>query len=133
MLQPSDIDRVTDQYPKLLQCIECRTWAIRIGLKNASDDSLAREPGDCAMTVFDPERLKTANVARLARVTEANVFGALHVGSNKRRDSARRSRHKPISDRYKLAEQRGLVRHHKFFARGIIRQTRARSFATAKR
>ncbi|WP_244558817.1 hypothetical protein [Bradyrhizobium brasilense] len=88
MLQPSDVDCVTDQYPKLLQCIECRTWAIRIGLKNAGDDSLAREPGDCAMTVFDPERLKTANVARLACVTEANVFGALHVGSNERRDSA---------------------------------------------
>jgi hypothetical protein len=43
MLQPSGVNRVTDQDPKLLQSIECRTGAIRIGLKNASDDALARE------------------------------------------------------------------------------------------
>ncbi|WP_240535250.1 hypothetical protein [Bradyrhizobium sp. YR681] len=51
---------MTDQDPQLLQSIECRTGVISIGLKNASDDALAREPGDCAMTVFGAERFKTA-------------------------------------------------------------------------
>jgi hypothetical protein len=41
MLQPSDVDRVTDKDPKLLQSIECRTGAIRIVLKNASDSHRA--------------------------------------------------------------------------------------------
>ena len=103
MLQPSDVDRVTDQDPKLLQSIECRTGAIRIGLENASDDALAREPGECAMTVFGAERLKAANVASLARITEPDVFGALLVGGNERRDGTWRGRHKAISNQCGLA------------------------------
>lgn len=71
----------------------------RVGLKNASDDALAREPSDCAMTVFGAERLKVADVACLARGTEPHLFGALHVGSNERRDRAWRGGHKSISNR----------------------------------
>ena len=40
------------------------------------------------MTVFGAERLKSANVASLARITEPDVFGALLVGSDERRDGA---------------------------------------------
>jgi len=94
---------VTDQDPKLLQSIQRRAGAIRIGLENASDDALTREPGDCAMTVFGTERLKAANVASLACITEPGVFGAFHVGGNERRDGAWRGRHKPISNRRWLA------------------------------
>jgi len=57
VLQPSDVDRVTDQDPKLLQSIQRRARAIRIGLKNAGDDALARKSGDSAMTVFGAEHL----------------------------------------------------------------------------
>ena len=57
MLQPSDVDRVTDQYPKLLQSIQRRAGAIRIGLKNAGDDAIARKSDDSAMTVFGAEYL----------------------------------------------------------------------------
>src|SRR5690242_3323344 len=103
MLQPSNVDCVTDQDPKFLQSIQCRTGAISIGLKNASDDALARETGDCAMPMFGAECFKAANVARLARITEANVFGAPHVGGNERPDGTWRGRHKPISNRGWLA------------------------------
>jgi len=48
---------VTDQDPKLLQSIQRRAGAIRIGLKNAGDDALARKSGDSAMTVFGAEHL----------------------------------------------------------------------------
>ena len=47
----------TDQDPKLLQSIRRRAGAIRIGLKNAGDDALARKSGDSAMTVFGAEHL----------------------------------------------------------------------------
>src|SRR5207247_8499379 len=101
--------------------------------KNAGDDALAREPGDGAMTVFGAEHLKAANVACLARITEADVFGALQVGGNERSNSTRRRRYKPISNRCGLAKQCGLVGRQKFFARGIVRQTNARSFAATER
>ena len=117
MLQPSDIDRVTDQDPELLQSVERCSGAISVGLKNAGYDALAREPGDSAMTVFGAEHLKTANVACLARIAEADIFGALHVGGNERSNSTWRRRSKPISNRCGLAKQCGLVGRQKFFGK----------------
>jgi hypothetical protein len=49
------------------------------------------------MTVFTAERFKAADVAGLARFAKADVFGALHVGSDQSRDRARRGTNEPIS------------------------------------
>ena len=60
-------------------------------------------PAAGAMAVFGAERLKAANVACLACITKANVFGAPHVGRYERSNCAKRGRRKPISNRRELA------------------------------
>lgn len=93
-----------DQGAKFFERIECRAGAIGIGLKNAGNNALAREPGDGAMTMHGAQHFEAADVARFARITKADVFGALHVRSDQRRQRARRGTDKTIPNRRRLSK-----------------------------
>ena len=88
VLEPSDIDCVTDQNAKLLESIERRAGPVRVRLQNACDDALARQAGDGAVAVHSAQRFKTRDVARLRRVAKTDEFPALLVGGNQRRQRA---------------------------------------------
>ncbi|WP_315701435.1 MULTISPECIES: hypothetical protein [unclassified Bradyrhizobium] len=88
VLDPSDVDGVTDQNAKFLECIESCTGPIGEGLKNARDDALTRKSSDAPMTMLNSECFEASAVTLLARLTEADVFGASHVRGDQRGNCA---------------------------------------------
>src|SRR5215475_9634134 len=109
MLEPFNSNGMADQNSEHFQDRECSTWTIRIGLQDAIDNAVTSKALDRAVPMLGAQNLDSAGVARLCRLTKADIFCSLHVGNDERGNGAWRCSHEAMTNRRRLSEQRGLI------------------------